>query len=652
MSTTLETRPFEAEVQQVLDLVIHSLYQNRDIFLRELLSNASDALDKLRFETLRDPQLEGAGDELEIGLEPDPEARTLAIVDNGIGMSREELVEHLGTIAGSGTRRFLERVRESGGDALPELIGRFGVGFYSAFMVAGEVVVETRRAGEKQGWRWRSAGDGQYSLEPAEGLPRGTRVTLHLREKQELGRDFTDAAVLREIVQRYSDFLEYPIRLRAEGEDEPETLNSMKPLWARPKEEIDEQKYRELYRHLTHELDDPLETIHFRAEGTLEYDALLFLPSRRSLDLFESTRPRSRISLHVRRVLIDPECEQLLPPWLRFVRGVVDCNDLPLNVSRETLQENPLVPKIRRRLVRKVLNTLEQMLAEDRPRYERFWREFGVVLKEGVYAGAEESERLEKLLLFESTHEGGLTTLAEYVERMAPDQPAIWFVSGASREVLADCPHLEAFRARGQEVLLFTDPVDDFMLGRLGEFEGKPLRPAHAGAFPLESDEDRRALEDEACAHADVLERASERLGEAVAEVRFTHRLVESPAALVTLEGSPPPHVARLLEASGASAPPPRRALELNPAHPLVRRLCSLVGDDRERFGELVELLHAQALLAEGSPLPSPARFSRLLSRWLTGAESAPTDAVQSPEADAPDDAPEADGGPQAQDGA
>ena len=491
-----QSLPFETEVQELLDLMIHSLYSHPEIFLRELISNASDACDKLRFEALTKPELGVDTTQLGIRLEADTEARTLTIVDDGIGMSRDELISNLGTIAGSGTRRLMRELKESGADERPELIGQFGVGFYASFMVADEVVVESLRAGEEQGHRWSSKADGRYTIEDAEGLERGTRITLHLKDAGEDGQDFTAEHVLRGLVKRYSDFVEYPIRM---GDD---TLNSRKPVWARPKSDVTEEEYADFYKHLSHDFHDPLETIHFKAEGSTEYTALLYIPAQRPFDLFREQQPHSKLSLYVKRVLITGECKELLPSWLRFVRGVVEAADLPLNVSREILQSNPHMRAIKKRLTKKVLASLASILKDDRERYAGFWKEFGSVLKEGICLGEDEDGAIAELCLFESSRGEGLTTLAEAVERMPEGQPAIYTVTGPDRETLDASPHVAAYKQRGYEVLYLTEPIDEWMIDRLTSFQDKPLRSVHAVDEDLLSDSEKDSImEDQQPAH-------------------------------------------------------------------------------------------------------------------------------------------------------
>jgi len=639
MTTQTETHRFEAEVQEVLNLVIHSLYTNREIFLRELLSNASDALDKLRFESLTQSDLVEEGESLGVALSADPDERSICVADNGIGMTHDELVENLGTIANSGTRRFLKALaeRKDSDAAGPDLIGQFGVGFYSSFMVAERVTVETRKAGESQGWRWTSAGDGEYAIEEVDGLPRGTVVRLTLRADDEFD-DFLKEWKLREIVRRYSDFVEYPIQMEVERTEpkrddkgeliegaEPEvtrsteTLNSQKPLWSRPKSEIEQTEYNDFYKHLTHDWKDPFDVIHFNAEGTLEYTALLYLPQERPMDLMDPAQRESRISLYTRRVLIEAECEALLPNWLRFVRGVVECSDLPLNVSRETVQDNPQLKQIQKRLVHKVLESAAHLLESERESYEKFWEAFGLILKEGIYHGEDEDQRLSKLCLFHSTNGEGLTTLPEYMARMPEGQEAIYTITGPALKALETSPHLESLRARGFEVLFLTDAVDEWIQQRLTEFDGKPIRSVEKGDIDLEDEEHKKAREEEQEEHKDLLESMRDRLKDELSEVRFSGRLKESAAVLVSGEQALSPQLLRMLKGSGQEVPPQKRILEVNGEHPIVRGLKKLHDLDPKtpRLGEVTELLYGQALLGEGSDLEDPARFSKLLTDLL-----------------------------------
>ncbi len=656
MGTGVESRKFEAEVQQLLDLMIHSLYSHREIFLRELISNASDALDRLRHEALTRPELQAAGDPF-ILLEVDPGLRVLRVVDDGIGMTREELVENLGTIARSGTKQFARALREQaaaaeGGDGGPGpvTIGQFGVGFYSSFMVADQITVETRRAGSEVGCAWRSEGAAEYTLEDFPDADPGTCVSLHLREEAdgESFDEFLQPMRLVELVKKYSDFVEYPVvmdRRHFEGHDELETmtiegdrevvvLNSRRPIWARPKADVTEEEYARFYQHLAHDWNAPLETIHFRAEGVTEYAALLYLPGQRPFDLFDADRERSHVSLYVRRVFVMANCEELMPPWLRFVRGVVDARDLPLNVSREILQQNRALHQIRDRLVKKVLDALARMLADDRERYAKFWTAFGAVLKEGLVVDAERRDALADLLLCATTAGDEPTTLAEYVERMPEGQEAVYCLRGTDRATAASSPHLEALRARGHEVLLFLDPVDEWVLQQLSTYRELPLRVVNEGTLELGSEASQSEREDREREFRPLLEALEARLGDHVESVRFGGRLAESPAVLVAPEGTPGPAMRRMMrETRGADVPEPRQILELNPDHALVARLRALAEEDpaHPRLQDLADLLLGQALLAEGAPLPDPARFARLVTALMVSADAGPSADADSP---------------------
>lgn len=635
MTAQAETLEFQAEVRQLLQIVIHSLYSEKEIFLRELVSNASDACDKLRVAALTEPELMAGSEELEVRLEVDREARTVTIRDNGIGMTREEVVQNIGTIASSGTRRFLDELQkgETKAEELPRLIGQFGVGFYSSFMVAERVVLETRKAGAEGGVRWTSEGDGAYELEDCERAERGTSVVLHLRalegegEGADPGQDFTAEHVLRSIVKRYSDFVEYPIRMeveRWEGEgDEREkkvelaTLNSMKPLWTRPKSEVESSEYEEFYKSFTHDWEGPLDTIHFRGEGVHSYTALLFLPKQKPFDLFDPSSHKSRVALYVKRVHILSECEELMPPWLRWVRGLVDSDDLPLNISRETLQHDRQIGQIKKRLTRKVVDSLERMLAQDREAYAEFWNGFGPAIKEGIYHEDELREDVAKVALFHSTNGDAPVTLPEVVGRMAEGQESIHYLAGRDLDTLRSSPLLEAYAAKGREVVLLVDTVDEFAVERLREFDGKPLKSIEQGDSDLESEEEKAQREEREKESGPLLEGVLSELDEYVSKVRFSSRLSEAPAALVSEEGAPSRSQERMMREMGHAVPTSKRVLELNDAHPLVGRLRELHGENESSFGDFCELLHGQALLAEGSALPDPAYFSEVLTRTL-----------------------------------
>jgi molecular chaperone HtpG len=618
MSTTPERHEFQTEVQQLLDLMVHSLYSHKDIFLRELISNASDALDKVRFEAVTRPELLPAG-ELEIRLEADPTARTLGVIDNGIGMSRAEVVQNIGTIARSGTKEFLKAVRERQGQGVsPELIGQFGVGFYSSFMVADRITLVTRRAGEETATRWESTGEG-YTLEGAERDGPGTTVTLHLKPKDEEDglRDYTDEHVLREIVKKYSDFVAYPVRLKGQ------TLNSMKAIWARGKDEVTEEEYREFYKHIAHDWHDPLTHITVNIEGTIEARALLYIPSQAPFDLWRESGHRG-VQLYVKRVFIMDDCKELLPPALRFVRGVVASDDLSLNVSREILQQDRQIQAIRKHLVRRVLGALKEMKEGDAGKYRTFWTEFGAVLKEGLIAFEEGHERLLELVQAPSTFApAGLTSLADYVSRMKDGQEAIYYMTGPSPAAVERSPQLEAFRDRGYEVLFFTDPIDELWLRMPREFGGKTLvSAAKSDAGPGSADDKKQAEEqrrEQEEGFKDLLLALRAKLQDDVKDVRLSSRLTSSPACLVGDEHDLSPHIAELLRRSGQEVPRVKRILELNPTHPLLPRLQALVARDKNdpALAQYAELLYGQAILAEGGQLPDPAAFSQRIAELL-----------------------------------
>jgi molecular chaperone HtpG len=625
-----ETFEFQVEARQLLQLMIHSVYSNKDVFLRELVSNASDALDKLRLAALRDDTLDVDVSDLHIELDIDSQARTLTVRDNGIGMSYEEVTRLIGTIANSGTAAFLKELREAqDGDGTDGLIGQFGVGFYSGFMVADEVTLVTRRAGETQGTRWTSRGEGTYTLETLDEAPQGTAVTLHLKpaDTENQLHDYTSPWKVKEIVKRYSDFITWPIRLVGEtGDDgepgEAETLNSMKALWARPRDEVSDDEYHELYKHLSHDWREPLETIRFQAEGTFEYQALLFVPSHAPHDLFTQGQRRG-VQLYVKRVFIMDDCEELLPPYLRFVKGVVDAQDLSLNVSREILQQDRHIRMIQRRLTKKVLSTVKDMMASAPDRYATLWREFGAVLKEGLITDSENRDAILAVSSFATTHDAEApVTLKQYVERMKEGQDTVWFMTGESRQAMEASPHMEAFRAKGVEVLLLTDPVDEVWTDAVGEYEGKPLRSVTKGEIDLDGDEDektdaekdRRSEE-----YAGLLGWMTEHLGEDVKEVRLSSRLTVSPACVVSDADDLTPALENMYRAMGQEVPHAKRILELNPEHQLVKALnrAYTEREDRTEVTETAELLHALAVLAEGGRPQEPARFVKLVADRL-----------------------------------
>ncbi|WP_405935063.1 molecular chaperone HtpG [Streptomyces longwoodensis] len=625
-----ETFEFQVEARQLLQLMIHSVYSNKDVFLRELVSNASDALDKLRLAALRDDGLDVDTSDLHIEIETDPEARTLTVRDNGIGMSYEEVGQLIGTIAHSGTAQFLKELQEAKDAAGAEgLIGQFGVGFYSGFMVADEMTLLTRRAGEDRGTRWSSRGEGTYTLETVDDAPQGTSVTLHLKpaDPENQLHDYTSPWKVREIVKRYSDFITWPVRMtpeKGEGEEtpEPETLNSMKALWARSRDEVSDEEYHELYKHVGYDWRPPLETVRLQAEGTFEYQALLFLPEHAPHDLFTQGYRRG-LQLYVKRVLIMDDCEALLPPYLRFVKGVVDAQDLSLNVSREILQQDRHIRMIQRRLTKKVLSTVKDLKAKDAERYATFWREFGAVVKEGLLSDTENRDAILAVATFASTHaEDEPTTLQQYVERMGDGQDDIYYMTGESRESIENSPHMEAFRAKGVEVLLLTDPVDEVWVDAVGEFEGKQLRSVAKGEVDLDAQGDEAAGEErekQGEEFAGLLGWMKEQLGDEVKDVRLSSRLTVSPACVVSDAHDLTPALESMYRAMGQEVPQTKRILELNPDHLLVKGLNQAYKEREDRSGlvDTAELLHGLAVLAEGGRPKEPGKFVRLVAERL-----------------------------------
>jgi molecular chaperone HtpG len=628
----LERHDFQAEVKQLLDLMVHSLYSDKDIFLRELISNASDALDKRRFEQLTRSDLPEAG-ELGIRLEADPVARTLSILDDGVGMSRDEVVKHIGTIARSGTKEFLAAVKEAktGGDGAtaPGLIGQFGVGFYSSFMVADKVVLVTRRLGSEGATRWESTGDGAYLLGDGERAEVGTTVTLHLKPvDDEHGlHDYTNAGVLTSIVKRYSDFVGYPIKLRAASQDpedagklEDRTLNSMKAIWDRPKGEVTDGEYKDFYRHISHDWTDPLRSIPVRMEGTFEAYALLYLPSKAPFDLYNPEMRRG-LQLYVKRVFVMDECKELMPSHLRFVRGVVDAHDLSLNVSREILQKDRQIQLIRKQLVKKVLATLDEMKREAPSDYRTFWSELGPVVKEGLatYDSTDQDKLLDLVLATSTNDPATPTSLGEYVGRMKEGQPAIYFLVGG-KDAVARSPLLETFKDKGYEVLLFSDPIDEFWLEHAPSYQGKPMRSIARGDVELGSEDERKAtaaaLDEQKAQYSDLLARLRAVLQEQVKAVRLSSRLTSSPACVVGDEHDPSPRMARMLAQLGQAPAKILPVLELNASHPVVTKLQAAFAADPAdpRLESYARLLLGQAQLAEGAELPDPEAFAKALT--------------------------------------
>ncbi|MFA5627793.1 MAG: molecular chaperone HtpG [Thiohalomonadaceae bacterium] len=621
-----ETLGFQAEVKQLLQLMIHSLYSNKEIFLRELISNASDACDKLRFEALSDDALWEVDNELQIRVDFDKAARTLTITDNGIGMSRQEVNDNIGTIARSGTRQFFESLTgDQANDA--HLIGQFGVGFYSGFIIADKITLTTRRAGlgAEHGVRWESDGAGEYSLETVEKPTRGTEVILHLREGED---EFLDGWRLRSIIRKYSDHITLPILMSKEqqGEEEQEaaaedeTVNQASALWTRARSEISEEDYKEFYKHVAHDFEDPLLWSHNRVEGKLEYTSLLYIPQRAPFDLWDRER-RQGIKLYVRRVFIMEETEQLMPSYLRFVRGIVDSKDLPLNVSREILQHSKIIDSMRGGAVKKVLGMLEDLAKNDGEKYQQFWQEFGRVMKEGPGEDFANRERIGGLLRFASTHADNseqTVSLHDYIARMQEGQEAIYYITADTFAAAKNSPHLEIFRKKGIEVLLLSDRVDEWLVSALPEFAGKPLQSVTKGALDLgklEDDEIKHEQEKVADDFKELLSKVQDALGDSVKDVRITHRLTNSPACLVSDEHDMSANLERILKQSGQKLTGSKPILELNPEHPLVLRLRE--EGEGERFANWVSILFDQALLAEGGQLDDPATFVQRLNQLL-----------------------------------
>ena len=615
---TEEKLSFQAEVSRLLDIVAHSLYSDKEVFLRELISNASDACDRLRYAALTQPDLAAGDTNYRVRITVDKDARTLAIADNGVGMNRQDLIDNLGTIARSGTSAFLNTLSGDGKKDM-SLIGQFGVGFYSAFMVADRVEVLTRRAGEEQAWRWSSDGKGEFTIAEAEKPARGTEVVLHLREGED---EFLEESRLRQVVKTYSDHIAIPILLGS-ADDAP-TVNQASALWTRSKSDITEQQYKEFYHHVAHAFDDPWLTLHWRAEGKIEYSSLLFVPSAKPFDLFDPRRAH-QVKLYVRRVFITDECEGLVPAWLRFLRGVVDSEDLPLNVSREMLQNNPVVTLIKRGVTKRVLGELAKKAEADTADYAKFWENFGPVLKEGLYEDSEHREELLKLARFRSTSADGLVSLADYVGRMKEGQDTIFIITGDDLDALKKSPQLEGFKARGVEVLLLTDPVDEFWTSTIGEYEGKSFKSVTRAGADLskikstEGDENPDAAKAASKEVSTLIALMKTTLGEEVKDVRVSERLTDSPVCLVADEGDMDIHLERLLKQHKQLGAASRRILEINGGHPLIKRLSEMAGKAgaTETLSDASWLLLDQARILEGDPLPDPAAFSRRLSSAL-----------------------------------
>ena len=640
-----EKKEFKTEVQQLLNLVIHSLYSNKDIFLRELISNGSDAIDRLSFEALSNKELIKDDPEFRIKLFVDNEAKTLRIEDNGIGMTRDELEENIGTIARSGTRRFMEELKKGKAKANPELIGQFGVGFYSAFMVADNVILKTRPATGNESWTWESSGDGTYEISEGGRDKRGTEITLHLNESS---RDYIVEFRLRQIIKKYSDFVEYPVVMDIIRDETPmddegkpkegaekqttvteETLNSMKAIWMRPKSEVKKEEYNEFYKHVSHDYTDPLKTIHYSAEGKIEFKALLYLPAKAPFDMFQQEGTKHGIHLYVKRIFIMDNCEALLPRYLRFAKGVVESNDLPLNVSREILQEDVIIKKIEKSVTTKILSELKSMMKKSEEDYLNFYREFGKVLKEGIEVDPTNKDKIKDLLLFESsrTEPGKYVSLKEYTERMVLDQKEIYFITGTSRSAVENSPHLEVFKKKEIEVLFMTEPVDEFILSGFGEYDKKKLKSIAQGDIDLGTEEEKKIADEQkkeaSGKYKKLITKVQDSLKDDVKEVRLSDRLTDSASCLVTDDGDMNPQMERIFAAMNQPVPETKRILELNPDHPVIETMNDLFAADKKnpKLADYSELLYDQALLTEGIAIKDPARFARLVTGLMVQAK-------------------------------
>ncbi|MGZ7459033.1 molecular chaperone HtpG [Pseudomonas sp. Ma2-10] len=627
VETQKETLGFQTEVKQLLHLMIHSLYSNKEIFLRELISNASDAVDKLRFEALSKPELLEGGAELKIRVSFDKDAKTVTLEDNGIGMSREDAITHLGTIAKSGTADFMKHLS---GDQKKDshLIGQFGVGFYSAFIVADKVDVFSRRAGAagSEGVHWSSKGEGDFEVATVDKVERGTRIVLHLKSGED---EFADGWRLRNIIKKYSDHIALPIELpkevaAVEGEEQPaiewETVNRASALWTRPRTEVKDEEYQEFYKHVAHDFENPLSWSHNKVEGKLEYSSLLYVPARAPFDLYQREAPKG-LKLYVQRVFVMDQAESFLPLYLRFIKGVVDSNDLSLNVSREILQKDPIIDSMKSALTKRVLDMLEKLAKNEPEQYKSFWKNFGQVMKEGPAEDFANKEKIAGLLRFASTSgdEGEqVVGLAEYLARAKEGQDKIYYLTGETYAQVKNSPHLEVFRKKGIEVLLLTDRIDEWLMSYLSDFDGKSFVDVARGDLDLgnlDSEEDKKAAEEVAKSKEGLVERLKTALGDSVAEVRVSHRLTDSPAILAIGEQDLGMQMRQILEASGQKVPDSKPIFEFNPAHPLIEKLDNEQSD--ERFGDLSHILFDQAALAAGDSLKDPAAYVRRLNKLL-----------------------------------
>ncbi|MBQ48021.1 MAG: molecular chaperone HtpG [Zetaproteobacteria bacterium] len=634
-----ETQKFQAEVKELLGLMIHSLYSHRDVFLRELISNSSDALDKLRFEEASNANWDLSKEERHVRLEADPENKTLTIKDNGIGMTKDEIVNNIGTIARSGTKEFLKKALE--GNTQPDLIGQFGVGFYSSFMVADKVTVHTQKAGTTDGVVWESAGDGEFSLEDkVRSESHGTTITLHLKEFPEdtEQQDFTAEWTLRSIVKKYSDFIEYPIKMLVSREEpeldkddkpiegqtkkveEDAVLNSMKALWLKKSADIKEEEYQEFYKHLTSDWSNPLETIHYKAEGTQEFSSLMYIPSQAPFD-YNYRDSKVGLSLYVKRVFIAADCDDLIPVYMRFMKGIVDSNDLPLNVSREILQKDRQIVSIRKAIVSKILKTLSNMLNKDREKYESFWKVFGATFKEGIPSDISNKDKVTDLCLFSTSASDKLTTLKEYVARMKPEQKAIYYITGETITQLADSPYLEKLRKKGYEVIYLTDHVDEWVMQSLPKYDEKEVVSITAENLELDTEEEKEKAKEELKSKEEKYKSLTDvilkSLEENIKEVKVSDRLVDSPVCLVSGSGDQSAHMERMMEAMGQAIPKSKRILEINPDHKVFEIMAGKSDDQQKVWAEI---LYNQALLNEGSQIENPTKFGQQIAQLMVDA--------------------------------
>ena len=638
------TKKFKTEVQQLLELVIHSLYSHKEIFLRELISNSADAIDRARFEALSNKAIVEPEGGWKIKLIPNKEDGTLTIRDTGVGMNKEEIDTNIGTIANSGTRAFMEQLKESGAKDNPELIGQFGVGFYSAFMVADKVTVQTKRAGEDgPALQWSSKGDGSYTVEDIEKDSFGTDIILHLKEEE---TDYLEEWQLRQIIKKYSDYIAFPVCMDittkqspkdeegnvipdAADEDmveytEEETLNSMKAIWTRSKSEVSDEEYNEFYKAISHDFSDPLKTIPYAAEGAMEFKSILYIPSKAPHDLFHDPDPKG-VHLYIKRVFIMNDTKALLPPYLRFVKGVVDSSDLPLNVSREILQEDAVLKKIQKNLTTRVLKELAEMKKKDREQYEIFWGELGKVLKEGLHVDFANKDKLADLLIYQSANndEGKMISLEEYVNAMPEDQKEIYFITGDSRDAVAFSPHLEAFKAKGYDVLFLTDPIDEWVVQSVSEFSEKKLKAVDRGDIDLDSEEEKTAKEEDKKKleedNKELLEKLGSLLKDNAKEVRFSDRLTDSASVLVADEMGMNANMERIMASMGQEMPKSLRILELNPKHKVVSKMQAMFAANAEdaQLADYAELLFGTAMLTEGSMPKNPVKFNELITSLM-----------------------------------